>query len=81
MKKGRVENNENPVLPDFSISCNRPRVKKLKSLRTSGDLEYNGWVSREASYFLLTVPAAGDEPEIKTDNTDLNSRNKLRDGL
>lgn len=32
-------------------------------------------------YFLLTVPAAGDDPEIKTDNTDLNSRNKLKDGL
>lgn len=35
----------------------------------------------DTSYFLLTVPAAGDEPEIKTDNTDLNSRNKLKDGL
>ena len=35
----------------------------------------------ETSYFLRTVPAAGDEPEIKTDNTDLNRRNKLKDGL
>ena len=35
----------------------------------------------ETSYFLLTVPAAGDEPEIKTDNTELNISNKLNDCL
>jgi hypothetical protein len=35
----------------------------------------------KTSYFLLTVPAAGDDPDIKTDNTDLNKRNKLKDGL
>lgn len=32
-------------------------------------------------YFLLIVPAAGDDPEINTDNTDLTKRNKLKDGL
>ena len=32
-------------------------------------------------YFLLMVPAAGDDPEIKTDKTDLNRRNKLKEGL
>jgi hypothetical protein len=31
--------------------------------------------------FFLTVPAAGEEPEIKTDKTDLNKRKKLREGL
>ena len=35
----------------------------------------------ETSYFLLTVPAAGDDPEINTDNTDLNKRIRLKDGL
>jgi hypothetical protein len=32
-------------------------------------------------YFLLIVPAAGDDPEINTDNTDLTKRSKLKDGL
>jgi hypothetical protein len=33
-------------------------------------------------YFLLTaLPAAGDEPEIKTDSTDFNKRIMLNEGL
>jgi hypothetical protein len=35
----------------------------------------------ETFYFLLTVPAAGDDPEIKTASTDLNNRKKLKEGL
>jgi hypothetical protein len=31
--------------------------------------------------FLLTVPAAGEEPEINTDKTDLNNLKMLREGL
>ena len=32
-------------------------------------------------YFLRMLLAACDDPEIKTDNTDLNKRNKLKEGL
>ena len=32
-------------------------------------------------YFLRMLLAEGDDPEIKTHNTDLNNRNKLKEGL
>jgi len=46
---------------------------------------YNAKVSKKSNGaqnpLLLTVPAAGEEPEMKTDKTDLSKRIMLKEGL
>ncbi len=58
------------LLIDSVCKKKSPLSRRLSIVRVSRDF-----------YFLLTVPAAGDDPEINTDNTDLTKRNKLKDGL
>jgi hypothetical protein len=55
-------------------------IENKKSRPNDRDFNILGGLVKK-NYFLLILLAAGEEPEITTDKTHFNKRNKLKEGL